>query len=259
MKSWALPCVLSALVAVSAASCDTAAKAPAPGRDAAAPPVAKPPEAPPAPHAAPVTPAEPVAAVEKGNGNAITAPASAPEVDAPAARVTEPPPPSRADGDGKGLVAITTEHGRIGIQLFFEDAPKHSENFVNLVRKGFYDGLTFHKVIEGSMVLGGDPEGTGKGGPGYTIPAEIQRTHVRGAVAAAGRPDFLNPEKVSNGSQFYICLQARPELDGQYTVFGQVVEGMDVVEKLRGVPASGQGGAAAERSGDKMLTVRVEH
>jgi cyclophilin family peptidyl-prolyl cis-trans isomerase len=152
-------------------------------------------------------------------------------------------------------VVITTELGRIVIDLFEEDAPKHAENFKKLAREGFYNGMTFHRVIEGFMAQGGDPQGTGAGGPGYTIPAEIKRPHIRGSVAAARR-GFSNPKKESSGSQFYICFTAQPSLDGEYTVLGQVVEGMDVVDKLkRGTGANGA--MVPPGSGDKMLKVEV--
>jgi peptidylprolyl isomerase/peptidyl-prolyl cis-trans isomerase B (cyclophilin B) len=118
--------------------------------------------------------------------------------------------------------------GRVQIEFYPEDAPKTVENFVTLARKGFYNGLAFHRVIPGFMAQGGDPKGNGTGGPGYTIKAEFnRRRHVRGTVAMARsqHPD-------SAGSQFYICFDAQPHLDGQYTVFGQVVSGMEHVDAI---------------------------
>ncbi|MCH7761282.1 peptidylprolyl isomerase [candidate division TA06 bacterium] len=123
--------------------------------------------------------------------------------------------------------------GRIVIELYPEDAPKTVKNFKKLAREGFYDGITFHKVIPGFVVQGGDPDGTGRGGPGYNLPPEISdRKHLDGTVAAARLPDRVNPDRESSGSQFYICLTPQPQLDGDYTIFGQVIEGMDVVRKV---------------------------
>jgi len=119
--------------------------------------------------------------------------------------------------------------GEIRIEFFPEDAPKTVENFVTLARQGFYDGLTFHRVVPGFVVQGGDPRGNGTGGPGYTIAAEFnRRPHVRGTVAMARsqHPD-------SAGSQFYITYGPTPHLDGNYTVFGQVVAGMEHVDRIR--------------------------
>lgn len=132
------------------------------------------------------------------------------------------------------LAVITTAHGDIRIALNAEKAPKTVANFKELVNKGFYDGLSFHRVVPGFVAQGGDPKGNGTGGPGYTVEAEIVEglKHVPGAVAMARQGDQVNPERRSSGSQFYICLAAAPHLDGAYTLFGQVVEGMDVVLKI---------------------------
>lgn len=126
------------------------------------------------------------------------------------------------------------DFGNIKIELYPGDAPKTVENFVKLAQAGFYDCLTFHRVVRGSIsvIQGGDPDGNGTGGPGYTVPAEIKRLHTKGAIAMARQSDVVNPSKASSGSQFYIALEALPELDGAYTVFGQVIEGMDVAEKI---------------------------
>jgi cyclophilin family peptidyl-prolyl cis-trans isomerase len=119
--------------------------------------------------------------------------------------------------------------GIIKMKFYPQDAPNTVKNFIKLAKKGFYDGLTFHRVVPGFVVQGGDPLGNGGGGPGYTIKAEFNKQkHVKGAVAMARTPD---PD--SAGSQFYICLEALPQLDGQYTVFGQVTSGMDVVERIK--------------------------
>ncbi|MCD6098761.1 peptidylprolyl isomerase [bacterium] len=141
----------------------------------------------------------------------------------------EPPPPEEKDP----VVVVETSMGNFEIQLLPNIAPKTCENFLKLVRKGFYDGLTFHRVIDGFIIQGGDPKGDGTGGPGYTIPAEFSKEkHLEGTVAMARLPDQVNPKKESSGSQFYICLAPAPHLDGEYTIFGRVVSGMDVVHKI---------------------------
>jgi peptidylprolyl isomerase/peptidyl-prolyl cis-trans isomerase B (cyclophilin B) len=150
--------------------------------------------------------------------------------------------PAGAQGKPMHPVAVITmeKGGQIRIELYSEDAPKTVESFVTLARKGFYNGLTFHRVVPGFVAQGGDPKGDGTGGPGYTLKAEFNpRKHVRGAVAMArsAHPD-------SAGSQFYICFAPASHLDGQYTVFGQVVKGMEVVDGIK--------------VGDWMKTVKIE-
>jgi peptidyl-prolyl cis-trans isomerase B (cyclophilin B) len=118
--------------------------------------------------------------------------------------------------------------GEIRLEFYPADAPKTVENFVTLAKKGFYDGLTFHRVVPDFVVQGGCPKGNGTGGPGYQIKAEFNpQKHLRGAVAMARSqaPD-------SAGSQFYICYGATPHLDGNYTVFGRVVAGMELVDRI---------------------------
>jgi cyclophilin family peptidyl-prolyl cis-trans isomerase len=123
---------------------------------------------------------------------------------------------------------LHTNHGAIEIELYPDDAPKTVENFVKLARDGFYDGVVFHRVIENFMIQGGDPTGTGMGGPGYQFEDEINKRPVeRGALAMA------NAGPNTNGSQFFIVTaDACPWLDGLHTVFGQVTSGMDVVETI---------------------------
>ena len=134
---------------------------------------------------------------------------------------------------GKTYVAtISTGKGDIVVQLDASAAPLTVNNFVFLSEQGFYDGLTFHRVEPGFVIQGGDPTGTGTGGPGYTVPAEIQLPHVEGAIAMARRGDEVNPTRASSGSQFYITLAPTPFLDEGYTAFGQVIEGMDVVQSI---------------------------
>lgn len=126
-------------------------------------------------------------------------------------------------------VCIETDIGKIMIELYPDVAPNTVANFKALADSTFYDGLIFHRVIPGFVAQGGDPEGTGMGGPGYKVKAEFNsRKHVRGtlAMARSQHPD-------SAGSQFYICFEAQPHLDGQYTVFGQVVSGMEVVDNIQ--------------------------
>ncbi len=171
-------------------------------------------------------------------------------------------------------VLIETEYGNMTFKLY-NDTPLHKENFIKLVEEGFYNDLEFHRVIDGFMIQGGDPVSKnagpdvmlGNGGPGYTIPAEIGRPHYKGTLAAARLGDHMNPDKESSGSQFYIVqgtiqdpneLQPKammkgiqysekqvakyseiggaPQLDREYTVFGEIVEGMEVIDKIASVP-----------------------
>jgi peptidyl-prolyl cis-trans isomerase B (cyclophilin B) len=130
---------------------------------------------------------------------------------------------------------IETDRGSIIVELYPAVAPKTVANFETLVNKGFYNGLTFHRVEPGFVVQGGDPDGTGTGGPGYTVPGEINANehHLRGSLATARTSDQVNPQRASSGSQFYICLDKAPFLDGQYTIFGGVIKGMDVVDQIQ--------------------------
>jgi peptidyl-prolyl cis-trans isomerase B (cyclophilin B) len=148
---------------------------------------------------------------------------------------------------GDEVAVITTAKGVFRIRFFPQDAPNHVASFIELAESGFYDGTTFHRVEPGFVVQGGDPysrtgEGpVGTGSPGWRLKAEFnRRPHLEGTVAMARGQD---PD--SAGSQFYICLAPAPFLDGRYTVFGEVVEGMDVVKKLQ--------------PGDVMSSVRIEH
>lgn len=127
---------------------------------------------------------------------------------------------------------LQTNHGDIEIEFFDDDAPKTVENFRKLAADGFYDGLTFHRVIKDFMIQGGCPSGTGTGGPGYTFEDEFNdHKVVRGALAMA------NAGPNTNGSQFFIVTTgAAPWLDGKHTVFGHVTEGMDAVDAIEGVP-----------------------
>src|SRR3990170_1655894 len=141
----------------------------------------------------------------------------------------------------KNPVAVITlaKGGEIRMELYPDSAPKTVESFIALAKKGFYDGLTFHRVVPGFVAQGGDPKGDGTGGPGYTVKAEFNhRKHVRCTVAMARSQD---PD--SAGSQFYICFKPAPFLDGNYTVFGIVTSGMELVDKIQ--------------RGDKMKSVKI--
>jgi cyclophilin family peptidyl-prolyl cis-trans isomerase len=142
---------------------------------------------------------------------------------------------------GEPIAVLETTKGVIKFRFFTADAPKTCENFIKLAVSNFYNGLTFHRVEPGFVIQGGDPAGNGTGGPGYNIKAEFNKNpHLDGTVAMARAQD---PD--SAGSQFYICLAAVPFLDGKYTVFGQVTEGLDVVHKIV--------------IGDKMTKVYIEY
>ncbi|QGG47610.1 peptidylprolyl isomerase [Heliorestis convoluta] len=136
---------------------------------------------------------------------------------------------------------IETEKGTMVVELYEKDAPGTVANFEKLIKEGYYDGLTFHRVIPDFVIQGGCPNGTGSGGPGYTIPCEVQNNpnkHMRGSLsmAHAGRD--------TGGSQFFVCHSPQPHLDGNHTVFGRVVEGLEVVDDIR--------------RGDRMTKVTIE-
>lgn len=177
---------------------------------------------------------------------------------------------TQCNNDGGQKVLIETDYGNMTV-LLYDETPQHRDNFIKLVEEGFYDDLLFHRVIKNFMIQGGDPDSRdaaagqmlGQGGPGYTIPAEIGQMHYKGALSAARLADQVNPEKESSGSQFFIVqgtavqdaqldqweqqsgveytpeqrkiyreIGGYPYLDGQYTVFGEVVDGLDVIDKI---------------------------
>ncbi|HET9497681.1 MAG TPA: peptidylprolyl isomerase [Candidatus Limnocylindria bacterium] len=140
------------------------------------------------------------------------------------------PPSGDLDLSKSYSARFTTERGPFDVELFAADAPLTVENFVNLARAGFYDGTTFHRVIPGFMAQGGDPTGTGRGGPGYQFGDELNggRRHD-----AAGVLSMANAGPNTNGSQFFITFGPTPHLDGKHTVFGRVTDGMDVVRSIR--------------------------
>jgi cyclophilin family peptidyl-prolyl cis-trans isomerase len=129
------------------------------------------------------------------------------------------------------------------IEFYGGDAPQTVENFKTLARKKFYNGQAVHRVFPDTLVQMGDPLSKGKerarvgtGGPGYTLPPEIHRKHTKGAVAAGRLPDKINPGRLSNGSQFFVCLAPMPSYDGQYTVFGNVIWGLDTLNQISALP-----------------------
>lgn len=137
-------------------------------------------------------------------------------------------------------VQMETSMGTIIIDLYETETPLHAANFKKLAAEGSFDGIYFHRVLPGFVVQGGDPNtrenddrsDDGLGGIGERIPAEIGQPHLRGTLGAARTPDEVNPERLSSGSQFYFCLARLERLDGAYSVFGKVVDGMDVVDKI---------------------------
>ena len=144
---------------------------------------------------------------------------------------------------------LHTNHGEIEFELFDDDAPQTVENFTKLARDGFYDGVIFHRVIPDFMIQGGDPTGTGRGGPGYQFDDEFnQHKVVRGAFAMA------NAGPNTNGSQFFIVTaDETPWLDGKHTVFGRVTNGMDVVDKISNVQTD-----ASDKPREDVTIERVE-
>ena len=127
------------------------------------------------------------------------------------------------------IAVFETSKGNFEIELFADKAPKTAQNFINLVKKGFYDGLIFHRVIDSFMIQGGDPQGTGIGGPGYTIPDEFHKDLKHDSE---GILSMANAGPNTGGSQFFITLAKTPWLDGHHAVFGKVIQGMDVVKKI---------------------------
>jgi len=162
------------------------------------------------------------------------------------------------------VVTISTELGNM-VLILFDETPKHKENFIKLAQEGFYNGTTFHRIIDGFMIQGGDPNSKdkdpnndGQGSPGYNIPAEFNPNlkHKYGALAAARLGDQVNPQKESNGSQFYIVEnhEGTHFLDNNYTVFGQTIDGLDVIDKI----AKQMKGPGDRPKSDITMTVTVK-
>jgi len=150
------------------------------------------------------------------------------------------PPAMQIDTTKNYQISMETNKGTIEIDLFTADAPKTVNNFVFLAREGFYDGVTFHRVISNFMIQGGDPTGTGRGGPGYRFADEFKGNPNK---HGAGFLSMANAGPNTNGSQFFITHAPQPHLDGKHTVFGKVTSSMEVVNAIR--------------QGDKMVTVTV--
>ena len=146
---------------------------------------------------------------------------------APQPRTYSAPPPMTIDTSKQYTATIETEKGNLVLELFASDAPMTVNNFVFLAREGFYNGTTFHRVVPGFVVQGGDPTGTGTGTPGYYFADEFtEHTHVTGALSMA------NSGPNTNGCQFFITYAPQPHLDGKHSVFGQLIEGTDVMEEI---------------------------
>ena len=147
---------------------------------------------------------------------------------------------SKGDVNMNRIATIETEKGDIKIQLFENKAPITTKNFIDLSEKGFYDGLTFHRVIRGFMIQGGDPNGDGTGGPGYKIPDEF---HPDLKHDSEGILSMANAGPNTGGSQFFITEAPQPHLDGKHSVFGKVIEGMEVVTSIE--------------QGDEIITITI--
>ena len=147
---------------------------------------------------------------------------------APKPKTYSAPPPMLIDTSKQYIAIIETEKGNLVLELFASDVPITVNNFVFLAGEGFYDGTTFHRVIPGFMAQGGDPTGTGRGNPGYYFDDEFsQHTHVAGALSMA------NSGPNTSGCQFFITYTPQHGLDGKHSVFGQLIEGMDVLQEIR--------------------------
>lgn len=151
----------------------------------------------------------------------------------------------RAQSLGPEVAVVTIKVGkekalqRVVIGLYDGSAPLHVQNFKDLVQRRYYNGMRFHRAFPGTLLQTGDPyskhgptDRTGTGGPSYTVPAEIRLPHKKGSIAMSRVDGKINPARVSNGSQFYICLKDQPKLNGEYSVFGRVLDGMDVLEAI---------------------------
>ena len=158
---------------------------------------------------------------------------------APKPKTYSAPPPMIIDTSKQYTATIETEKGKLVLELFASDVPVTVNNFVFLAGEGFYDGTTFHRVIPGFMAQGGDPTGTGTGNPGYSFEDEFTgHTHVTGTLSMA------NAGPNTNGSQFFITYTPQHGLDGKHSVFGQLIEGMDVLEKIK--------------AGDAIIRITIE-
>jgi len=180
----------------------------------------------------------------------------------PAEAASEEPAEPAEDLTANTIKATITmeDGGKIVLELYPDVAPQSVRNFVYLARQGFYDGLKFHRIMKGFMIQGGDPEGIGIGGPGYSIKGEFLANgftntlkHERGVLSMARSNAFD-----SAGSQFFIMHAASPSLDGSYAAFGRVISGMDVVDRIADTPNSGGNGAVAEENKPVMKSVKID-
>ena len=153
------------------------------------------------------------------------------------------------------IAVFETNHGTFEIELFEDKAPITVKNFIDLAEKGFYNGLIFHRVIDGFMIQGGDPNGTGTGGPGYVIPDEFHKDLKHDSE---GVLSMANAGPNTGGSQFFITLAATPWLDGHHSVFGKVVKGMDVVREIGKVDTDFQDKPLAKVVMEKVTILREE-
>ena len=163
----------------------------------------------------------------------------------PGSKTVEKTEPTKADtplpptdpNKKNSLAVFETSMGTFKVELFEDKAPRTAQNFISLVNKGFYNGLIFHRVIDGFMIQGGDPKGNGTGGPGYVIPDEFHKDLKH---TGAGMLSMANAGPNTGGSQFFITLDATPWLDGKHAIFGKVVEGLDVVKAIGKVKTGAQ-------------------
>lgn len=159
--------------------------------------------------------------------------------------------PSKTVGTGPAVAVMQVrfpkekKDRRVVIELDDKAAPGTAENFRSLVARRYYNGMRFHRIFAHQLVQTGDPKSrhgevgrSGTGGPGYTLPAEIRLKMSKGTVATARLPDEINPARLSNGSQFFVCIEAMPQLDGKYTGFGRVIEGLEVLDAVSGSPGN---------------------
>ena len=165
------------------------------------------------------------------------------------AKTYSSPPSMSIDSKKHYTAMVKTEKGDFEIELYADKAPATVNNFVFLAREGFYDGVTFHRVIKDFMAQGGDPTGTGTGGPGYKFADEF---HPQLKHSKPGVLSMANAGRNTNGSQFFITFAPTPHLDGKHSVFGQVVKGMEVVRSIR-ERDPGQ----AREPGTKILTIEI--
>jgi cyclophilin family peptidyl-prolyl cis-trans isomerase len=163
-----------------------------------------------------------------------------------------PPKSEKADEiikDGELTATIETSKGNMTCRFFFNAAPNTVLNFARLAKEGFYNNLIFHRIIKGFMIQGGDPEGTGGGGPGYSIKAEFNHNkHLKGTLSMA-----RSTSNDSAGSQFFICLQPQQRLDHQYTTFGELLEGVDTLDAIGSVKTSGEAGNPQNKPLDNVV------